>query len=470
MKPRIFIFCRPYLVADFRENVAPLSGEFEFSFLTDGRCPGTPDTRADFYEALRTRVTCTELTSADEKNVRLRCRLLRNIDREQALALMHAMASVICRKLDELRPRAILSHLVDEYIIHLVALLAAKRDIRFVNYFASYFPGRVQLTQHAHGVAFDVYEPDDGEVDQALNLVQQPRFRQNYNQRANYTASRHLFNVCRYNVKRLVFFMKGAVQRDPWNLHYRVTPHVAERRRWQDFPAQRDFHDRWQDRLERSAAERGGPTVYLPLAYFPEATTDYWVLNTRIIEYERRVLEMVNALAGGRDGTVVVKEHLHMMGARNRKLYTALMEIPNVISVHPMEYSNEVLDRCDGVVMGSGSVGIEATVRGKPVFSYCNTSYWFDASHAVFLDLDCIDSWGDVVRKELIKYRPNSPAENKAFIRDCLRSNVLARGSGRIWPLIDVAALRTALEQGAVPLRRVSSDDAYLLKSIPTRL
>lgn len=451
-KPRVFVFCRPYLVADFRNNVAPLDEEFEFTFLTDGFCEGTPDTRADFYAALRDRQMCNELSAVDEDNVRTRCRLLRNIDRGQAHALMHAMASVLARRLDEFRPSTVLCHLVDEYIIHLLSLLAEKRSIPFVNYFASYFPGRVQLTEGAHGVPLDVYEPSDAEVREALNLILQPRFRQNYTQRPNYSVWRHFLNVQRYKAKVLVFSLRSLIERDRWNLHYRVTPYVAERRRVRDFPRKSDFHSDWRRRIERLASERGGPTIYLPLAYFPEATTDYWVRNLRMTEYERCLIEIIRSLAGAPDGSLIIKEHLHMMGARARSFYSELMSIPNVVSVHPLEHSNELLSMSDAVVMGAGSVGIEATVRNKPVFSYCDTSYWFKPSRATFLNLDDVGSWGEVVRNHLMSGKRSHVTDNETFIRACLRSNVPARGPGRIWPLIDVQALRTTLH--VVQLRR----------------
>jgi hypothetical protein len=48
-KSRVFIFCRPYLIPDFQENVAPLANEYEFSYLTDGPWKGIRDTRQRFY-------------------------------------------------------------------------------------------------------------------------------------------------------------------------------------------------------------------------------------------------------------------------------------------------------------------------------------------------------------------------------------------------------------------------------------
>lgn len=444
-KPRVLVFCRHYLVPDFRNNFAPLANEFAFSFLTDGHAPGTEDTRRRFYELLAKGARCDALDAADEEDVRLRCRLLRNLSTDQALAMMHAMAIIIEETLDRLRPKVIVGHLVDEYIQHLFALLGGKRNIRFVNYFASYFAGHVQLTQHAYGAPFDIYEPSDAQVDKALATIQQPKFRQNYNQNSGYALSRHVWGMMRYRVKLAAFWAKSVLERDPWNLHYAITPYIAERRRLRDFPRPAHFDNQWASTLRELASRRPGPIVYLPLSYFPEATSDYWVSNLKILDYDARMLEAARALTRGNEGIVVVKEHLHMMGARDGRLYAELQRIPNVVNVPPLEFSNIVLDACDAVVMGGGSIGIEATARGKPVFSYCESSYWFKPSRAQLLDIDAIDRWRERIRTSLQSYRANTHEENRQFIRDCMRSNVPARSGGRIWPLIETEYLRRTL-------------------------
>lgn len=444
-KPRVLVFCRNYLVRDFRENVAPLQGEFQFSFLTDGRSPGTPDTRRRFYAALGANAVCAELDESEVEDACSRCRMLRNLPPERARRLLHAMATALAEVFDREQPQVVLAHLVDEYVTHLISVLARKRGVRYVNYFASYFPGLVQLTLYSDGTAYDVREPAEAEIDAALQLVSDAKFRQNYQQRNNYSLPRHVRSILRYGVKRVVFAAKSVIEGDPWNVHYAITPYLAERRYLRDFPRSSDFDNSWRESLEQLSRSRGGPVMYLPLAYFPEATTDYWVADRRILDYDARVLEMVRALAGGQRGVVVVKEHLHMLGARNANLYRELRRLPNVVSVPPLEYSNLVLEACDAVIMGSGSVGVEATVRSKPIFSYCDSSFWFRPARAGWLDLSRIDTWRELIADRLAQWRGHSEAEIREFLRQVLRSTVRRRAPGRIWPLIDVDDLRHTL-------------------------
>ena len=440
---RVLVFCRPYLVPDFRENVAPLAAEFDFHFLTDGHSPGTPDTRADFYANLRANHRCSELSAADEADVTARCRLMRNIDPAQARNMAHAMAGALAKALDAARPAIVLSHMVDDYVTHLLSKLAQKRHILFAGYAYSYFPGLIQLTAFSNGTALRLREPGDDEVDTVVQTISQRVYRQNYLQRDNYTLARHVKGILRYSVKRVVFALKARLESDPWHLHYAVTPFLVERRRLRDFPGRGEFHADWAATLAAARQAKPGAVVYLPLGYFPESTIDYWITNTRILRYEDTLLGFVRALA--RDHVVVVKEHLHMMGARDCRLYRALMAIPNVVSVHPMEFSNDVLAASDAVVLGGGSVGVEATLRDKPIFSFCDTSYWYRAARAGWLDLDDVDAWAGEIQRGIARARPLDDEAKRGFIRECLRSTARPRSPGRRWPHIQLDDLRRLL-------------------------
>jgi hypothetical protein len=448
---RILVFCRPYIIADFRDNVAPLASEYAFSFLTDGRCPGTRDTRDRFYANLASGPKCAEISDYEQDQIRSRCRLLNSIDHAQATALIHAMGLVFSDEIDRIRPHAILCQLVDEYVTHTLAVVAAKREIRLVNYCLSYIPGLINLTEHAHGRAFKVRTPSDSEVDTVVELLRRPRFRQDYRQRKNHKIQQHLLSVARYGVKRAVFSAKAIVEKDPWNLHYAVTPYIAERRRIRDFPRSSDFDQDWRGKLNGlRLGGRAAPVIYLPLSYFPEATTNYWVSNRRIIDYSNCMLEIVSTLAKSEGTVVVVKEHLHMMGARDVNLYRRFMKIPNVISVHPGELSQDVLEASDAVILGTGSIGIEATLLGKPVLSYADSSFWFRASGAENLDLDAIEGWADAVRLKVSRQSTTNGVHAHQFIRAVLESTVRLRARGRKWPLMCIDDLRTVLSRAVV--------------------
>lgn len=443
---RVLVFCRFYLIDDFRGNFAPFADDerFEFDFFTDGRAPGTEDTRARFYAAYKANERSPELSPADEEEIVARCRYLRNIDRGQAIRQAHAMAICVAAKLDSFRPQAILSHVVDDYVTHVCAMLAARRGIGYVSYAFSYFPGHIQLIQGWDGTPFDLREPSREEVDDVYEQISQRVFRQNYLQKGQYSRKTHLYMVGRYITKRLAFTLKKFKERDTLNLHYTVTPYVADRQKLRDFPSKSLFDADWRDDLKQLQAEDPqAPVVYLPLAFTPESTIDYWIKDRRPIDYEPLMLDVVKTLA--KSAIVIVKDHTHMQGIRKPAFYRALAEIDRVISVPPEDFSNDVLEGCDIVLLGGGSVGVEATIRGKPVASYAPDCYWFAHSGATALDFGALPDWPRQLKTAIAEHTPKTEQENRDFVSACLASTVRPRGGQRIWPFVETDDLEQLL-------------------------
>ena len=135
-----------------------------------------------------------------------------------------------------------------------------------------------------------------------------------------------------------------------------------------------------------------------------------------------------------------------MVGARAPDIYRRIGAIEHVVNAHPKEFSNDLLAEADAVVLGGGSVGVEATVRGKPVLSYAPNTYWFSASGASYLDLDDMAGWPAAVRRAIDGFRPLTEPERFEFIRACLASTVRPRDGSRRWPLIAHEDLSRLLE------------------------
>lgn len=429
---------------DFKANFAPLSRDKELFFLTDGRSKGTYDTREAFYRYLRSGQPPRLLDAEQSDDCIWRCRLLRNLDRGDAEQRVHAMAAALQEWLDRLNPEAVICHMVDEYVIHLLSILARQRGIPFVGYAHSFFPRRLQLTSYANGHAFDIRTPSSEEVDETIATLTKPFFRQDYSQRLNYSLRRHVLGVGRYYVKRIVFLAKGYLEGDPLQVHYAITPYLAERRSVWAFPSSSCFSSDWKSEFAALRKKSSFLTIYMPLAYFPEATIDYWIEDKSILDYEKKTAEIVAAVS--RACVVVVKEHPHMLGARNPNFYKRLGSIPNVVMVPALEYSSDVMAQSDAVLLGAGSGGVEAALHDKPIFTFSKKSYWFARSGAVYLDLSSVGNWAERIIESLKSAKPLSDIEKHEFIKACLRSTVLPRPGGRRWPLIDLQHLEMLLE------------------------
>jgi len=466
-RPRALVFCRPYLLDDFRENVAPLSGAYDFRFLTDGRSPGTSETRQRFYARLGAAKRDPGLTSGQEIDVMSRCRYLRNLPQQLALDMVRAMSSVLSEELDTFRPEVVLSHMVDDYVTHLLAELSRLRGIDYVGYAYSYFPDKIQVTRFGGGEPHDLREPNEVEVRQTLEKISLRTFRQNYLQKDTYSRARHLKAMLRYRAKQIIFACRAWIEKDPLHVHYGCLPYIVERRRWRDFPIPSDFREAWREAIQLdSSGPNDRPIVYFPLGYFPEATIDYWIEDRSFLDYESTVLRICAAL--GAHFRVVVKEHLHMLGGRDPAFYRALRDTPGVISVPPLEYSNDVLGMCDIVLMGAGSIGVEAFIRGKPIASICDRSYWFPHARATGLNLSELDNWPDILHRAIGSYIEPTEEERFEFVRQCLRSTMRTLRSGKRWPICEPGDLELALN--AARLSAASATDTATGKAAISRV
>ncbi len=434
-KPDVLIFCRDYLIQDFKNTVKPLENLYSFHFLTDGTSPGVRDTRQRFYSRLEVTKNIYGWNKNDENNAIIRCRLLRGLPHEQAIKMLRSMGSVLAEELNRINPVLVLGQMVDEYSTYLLAELANRRGIKYLGICYSYFPEKIQITQFWNGSPYPCRHVTDLEAQEALALVTNRTFRQDYKLNSSYSLSSHIISILKYKIKSIIFPILAKIKRDPYNLHYSILPFIADRRNLSDFPRAEDFHPDWIRVVNQAIVENGKPIIYIPLGYFPECSIDYWIKNTRIINYESVIVEICTILS--ENFNIILKEHPHMLGARSRNFYSALKKIPDVISIPPLEFSHDACILADAVLIGGGSIGIESFVRGKAIASFCDTSYWYKASNAEFLDLSNLDNWISLFYDLISRHKSPNENEKIEFIRACLSTTIRQKRNGKVWPIPD---------------------------------
>jgi hypothetical protein len=142
------------------------------------------------------------------------------------------------------------------------------------------------------------------------------------------------------------------------------------------------------------------------------------VPSLRLLDYDEAICSIATDLA--KENLVIIKEHVHMLGIRDQGLYARLRDIPNVVSVPPEVISNNLLeDFKPSVLVGAGSVGVEATLRRLPVVTFSPTSYWCSPSGATYASADMNDQICTAV--EACRGTEKDPVE---FVRECLQCMV----------------------------------------------
>lgn len=113
--------------------------------------------------------------------------------------------------------------------------------------------------------------------------------------------------------------------------------------------------------------------AYIPLHYYPEATTDYWIDDLYHVDYLRSVKNTVRQLRA-QGYHVVAKEHPAFYLARFSHFYKELIAEGCEI-LTPFVGTVRVLAAVDLVVVWNGSTGIEAIIHGKPLVKVTNSYY-----------------------------------------------------------------------------------------------
>ena len=125
--------------------------------------------------------------------------------------------------------------------------------------------------------------------------------------------------------------------------------------------------------------------AYIPLHWYPEATTDYWIKSLYHVDYFSSVMNTIDRLQK-MGYEVYAKEHPHFILSRESDFYEALKQ-KECYLLSPFVCTKLVFDNVDLVVVWNGSTGIESLLYGKETKKVVN-SYYGDG---LVPDLDQLD-------------------------------------------------------------------------------
>ncbi|MCB5411981.1 capsular polysaccharide export protein, LipB/KpsS family [Pseudogemmobacter faecipullorum] len=323
------------------------------------------------------------LTESEALDVTLRCRLLRNIDPRLARRLLVAMEQSIEAVLDETDPKVMLSLTVDSYVMDLFAILCGRRGIRFIGLVPTFIKEHFRIS--TRGEYVESRNVTDAEIDEAMATLIVTDYRPDFLVQSTLEMRKQMWRLWWRNLpKPLWFALRRMKPGNKLNYHYWVSQNIALQY-WSLWPQRLDGIS--GPDLVEIAHDGGADLIYLPLQMSPEATIDYWSSDTRWIDYENFILDLLRQYRGR--WRFMVKEHPNLLGYRSRGFYSRLKAEPNCIMVSPKVSSNELVSVCRGVLVCTGTAGFEAALRGKPVLSDSKPYY---ASAGDLLPVNALDS------------------------------------------------------------------------------
>jgi hypothetical protein len=319
----------------------------------------------------------TEISESEIHDIIIRCRLLRNLEEEEAKKHLIAMALAIRKLFKELKPVLVISVTTDSYIIDLIRFYSNYNGALFIGLVGSFVNGYFRLSARGEAIQNHAYDSEfpTKTFSQLLSLNYTP----NYNK---ISIANPIFSTYRRwiaNIARVpYFFAKRYLTMDRHNYHYWASQIVAQSH-FRFTPPRDPGTDKWLKLLQKTSK----PTLYLPLQMFPEATIDYWSEDHETIDYYRFLDLVIEKFHP--DFTILIKEHPSVLGSRPAIFYKKLQDDRRVVIAPTYTPSNYILDHVDGVIVLTGSVGFEGMLRGKAVFGFANPYY---ASGSRFLRIN----------------------------------------------------------------------------------
>lgn len=295
-----------------------------------------------------------------------RDRMLRNINRNLSIKLINSMYQAIEKVLTQFKPKLVVSMAIDSYVLDLLFLICKKKRIKYVGLIASCINGYFRITAK-------------GELNKNL------KFKKKNNSKIlddflkdNYTPSFNNFAVenplkgvlIRWikNILRVPYFgLIRFVKNDKYNHHY-FSSYLISKKHLSFFPKLEIGDKNWKNSVQTNK-----PKLFMPLQMFPECPIDYWVKEVKYTNYYKYLKIFIKKFQN--DFQIIIKEHPSVLPLRTRDFYLDLQKYNKVKIVPTYTNSNELVDYADCIFLWSGTIGLDASIRGKPVLCLTKTFY-----------------------------------------------------------------------------------------------
>lgn len=315
-----------------------------------------------------------------------RCRTLRRMNHDLAYKLARRYWNGMEEFFSEQNFDYLLTIPIDCYTLDIIVRVAERHGVHIISFVGSPFENRAKLTVRGeyNRVRDDVPQEEIKMfVDKMMRISYlSPSEKDNVKQN-HYSI--YKYYIRRFLIEYFYYPLKKWQDKDPWNYHYNIFEVKG-------IPFKTIYNKKFESyfsHLKDVSFERE-KTVYYPMHLIPEATTEYWCPDIAVTDYNKFILNMIKAADKGI--TFIIKEHPAMYGRRQLSFYEELRTLPNVILLHPMDRSNNLLLEVDNVVVDNGTVGIEALMRNKRVLVLSDNYYYRFHPNAHLIDRVTEDS------------------------------------------------------------------------------
>lgn len=429
----VIVYTRPRIKTFFHELAHHIACFDNVHFMSDHKGEEAICIMDYYYKAKNDieRQRAKEEHAFDFDRIALRCRYLRSLPKAEAVLKARAMTLALERIIEKYQPDIIFGMVMDSYVLDITDLLMRERNSQYVGFLNNMINGYSRLT--ARGELIQLNEPSMEMIEDALNNLGARHYVPNMQKDFMWNTSPLSMYFTKYikeKIKIVYYALKKIMDRDPDNFYYNtVAAKSCMSCRSVDQIFFRRFEEkRWLQKIDAAKANQK-LIVYLPLQFYPECSVDYWGTQIQFSSFYS-VVEKIMATTYHKI-ILLVKEHPSAMGLRKSEFYEQFSR-NEAIHLIPFDVpSNEVIEKSDMVLTWTGSVGVEAIMRDKPLMTFGEAYY--DPGYGIgrlqnHEDLDRLESI-------LVDYFTNTTIDAPSLKKDLVKHMLRGLIPGYIFPL-----------------------------------
>ncbi len=296
-----------------------------------------------------------QLDGKEVESIIMGCRLLRNLNYEEARQKINYVADQWINLMNIERPKLVISVTVDNYILDVIARICEKNNIKYLGLVNSPIPGYSRLTTRGK-LEQGLWGPARTEI---MDFYRNRRKPSHYEEikfkvklkkrivnyaREKYFKIKHLFGANDYHT--IVNSNWGSI--DKGYLNGSINVEVKEK-------------------------------YFIPLQFTPECTVDYWSPVYPNNDYEQFICDLIS---NNKSIRFVLKEHPSYMGYRKKSFIEWINKQENCEVISVMADNYDLISKCKAVCTLTGTVGIETVMTGGTLIILGDIPYYLDGCNS----------------------------------------------------------------------------------------
>lgn len=372
----VIVYTRPRIKTFFHELAKNIACFDNVIFMSDHK--GEQICIMDYYykakKDIHNKIDAPK-NAFDFNGIILRCRYLRSLSPKRAYANAQAMCLAIERIIQEYDADVVFGMVMDSYVLDIIDQVMRSKNSQYVGFLNNMINGYSRLT--SRGELIQLSEPSMDMIEKTISELSVKNYIPNMQKDFMWSTSPLLMYFTKYlkeKIKIVYYFIKKITDNDPDNFYYNT---VAAKSCMSCRKLDQIFFRRFENKnwlqLIKQAKSKGKLVVYMPLQFYPECSLDYWGTKIHFAAFYAVVKKIIANTYN--DIIILVKEHPSAMGLRKSEFYAQFSSNKDMILTPFDISSNQVIEKADIVLTWTGSVGVEAIMRGKPLVTFGEAYY-----------------------------------------------------------------------------------------------